>query len=152
VIFGITGTRQGLNRAQRNNLPVVFSSVMPEGIVHGGAVGADEEVDAFLAPLYAENFRYYPILFRPIEIHPCTKTRRDYWAYNALFRELRVIAWPDEDPLRRNRLIVKKVDQLIAFPATDEETKRGGTWYTVRQAHLAGVPVTLILPNGEIVI
>lgn len=146
MIFGITGTRQGLNRGQRDNLPAVFST-MPDGIVHGGAVGADEQVDAFLAPLYAGT----PLKVRPIEVRPCTKTRYYYWCCSSLFHDLRIIALPDEDPLRRNRAIVKRIDLLVAFPATDEETKRGGTWYTVRQAYQNDVPVILVLPNGEIV-
>ncbi len=47
MILGFTGTRRGMTQAQRAALADCVSA-LPARAVHGGAVGADEEFDAFL--------------------------------------------------------------------------------------------------------
>lgn len=156
MILSLTATRAGLSLAQRATLPGLFAT-LPAILVHGGAVGGDEEVDAFLAPLFARDREarrrspdaIFPA-FIPIEVYPEHRRGREHWIYVAPFRELRAVSWPDE-PLARNRTIVRRGDRLLAFPATEEEELRSGTWMTVRFARKLGRPVTIVTPSGKVV-
>jgi len=78
---------------------------------HGGARGADTEADAAVK------------LIAPL----------------AAVHVLRPKGRGDE--LARNRVIVSRVDVLIAAPLQDEEITRSGTWATIRYARAAGKPV-----------
>lgn len=144
MIIGITGTRGGMTGPQREQLPFVVSA-LPERLIHGGAVGVDETVDSFVAPLYRDRFSSY------IEVYPGSLDRHAYWCDpNRTFRDIRHV-WAVTDPLRRNRAIVSKSDHLLAFPATVEEQLRSGTWATIRYARAAGKPITIVRPDGVIV-
>ena len=50
--------------------------------------------------------------------------------------------------LARNRRIVASVDELVACPRGFTEELRSGTWATVRYAREAGIPRTIIWPDG----
>jgi len=57
---------------------------------------------------------------------------------------------PPKPPLDRNRDIVAACDVLFACPAEMTEQPKGGTWFTVRIARSAGVPVVLVFPDGHV--
>lgn len=142
MILGFTGTRIGLSPDQRWALGDVVAA-LPTRLIHGGAVGADQEIDEWLAPLFAERTI-------SIEIYPGSPVRRDYWLDPIRsYREIRHV-WDVTAPLKRNRLIVKYSDHLIAYPGTMTEIARSGTWATIRYARKTGKPITIVWPNGTI--
>lgn len=150
MILGFTGTRRGLTAYQRTNL-VESIAALPARLIHGGAVGADEEVDALLAPLYWRDGTGEARLLAaitgadlPILVYP-TADRIDHWKTEAAFQAIRELNEPME-PLARNRIIARRCDHLLAAPATVEEVRRSGTWATIRYARVAGKPVTILLP------
>jgi len=51
--------------------------------------------------------------------------------------------------LKRNKDIVKSTDMLIAFPFTQFEVIRSGTWQTIRYARKLKKKILIIYPNGE---
>ena len=58
--------------------------------------------------------------------------------------------------LDRNKSIVDKTDILIAFPSTNEEVIRSGTWSTIRYAKNKGKKILLLrvsdkIKEGEII-
>lgn len=154
MILGFTGTREGMTVAQIAALPIVVrvrsngKISLPERVLHGGAVGADTEFDEYVVP------KYWGMILdvRPIVVFPVGTDRWHYWKYDAGQAGIRHLNEPTHDPLARNREIVRRCDWLLACPATQRETQRGGTWYTVRQAREARKPRTIILPNGEVVV
>lgn len=141
MILGFTGTRRGMTTRQRNALPGVLSS-LPAQLLHGGAPGADEEMDSFLAPLFLEP--------GSIQVYPGDYGREDYWkSPDRPFSNLRRI-WPAVHYLKRNWIITYKADRLLATPETDNEVLRSGTWATIRYARRLKKPITIISPDGSI--
>lgn len=151
MILGFTGTRRGMTPFQRANLPKVLAA-LPSRFLHGGAVGADEEIDAFLAPMYHAQTSGSARLFAmitgadlPIVVYP-TRDRYEHWKSEAPFPAVREVNEPYDNPLARNRIIARYCDHLLAAPATVKEVRRSGTWATVRYAREARKPVTILLP------
>ncbi len=140
MIIGFTGTRRGLTPPQRAALDAEVMAHPDARWVHGGALGADMELDCTLATLG-----------RPTDIYPARKMARPRVGLRR-FRNrdsswLIVHGGPYE-PLQRNRIIVKLCDRLVACPAEPVEQQRGGTWYTIRTTRAAGKPILIILPDG----
>jgi hypothetical protein len=135
MILGFTGTRQGMTTAQRAALPSVLAT-LPARVLHGGAVGADEEFDAWLLQngMNVEN----------ISILPGAVLRERFWS------NLQRKVYAARAPLERNRLIMENCNHLLAVPAEYAEVLRSGTWATVRYARVAKKPITLILPDGSV--
>jgi len=137
VILGFTGTRRGMTAAQRATLADCVS-VLPARAVHGGAVGADEEFDAFLvrAGMVAQD----------VDVYPASVDRWVKWV------DAGRTVYAVRPPLARNRFIVRDCDYLIAAPATAEEVRRSGTWATIRYARrpIARRPIVILLPEGGV--
>ena len=53
--------------------------------------------------------------------------------------------------LQRDQDMVDEADYLWAVTC-GEEIQRSGTWTTVRMARKKGIPITIIMPNGEIIL
>ena len=143
MILGFTGTRAGLTLEQREGLAAVFA-VLPDQLMHGGAVGADTEFDEWY-----RSVGWGAIT--KIDIYPATPARSEFWN----FRYAGIgFAWltihEPMPPLERNEIIARKCDHLLACPAEPVERFRGGTWATVRYARAAGKPITKLLPDGTI--
>lgn len=51
--------------------------------------------------------------------------------------------------MNRNERLVRHADILLAFPETDAEELRSGTWATIRRARRAGVGVEIHPLNGH---
>lgn len=145
--IAFTGTRKGLTDAQSDALLRVLYTSNPatfDVALHGGAVGADETFH----DLVNYSWESWPTI---IEVYPADEDRFVYWSSDKeppIGKICRVhVAAPS---LGRNRAMVRLCDHLVACPAEAEEILRSGTWSTVRYAHIAGKPITLILPNGEV--
>ena len=52
--------------------------------------------------------------------------------------------------IQRDKDMVDEADYLWAAPH-GEEIIRSGTWTTVRYARKKGIPITIIMPNGDVV-
>ena len=142
MILGFTGTRNGMTTRQFKMLPLVISS-FPERILHGGADGSDTEFHDFLAD------RGFFDLSLVIEIFPASLEKYHEWIKRTRRQHLSIVHL-HEAPLSRNIAMAQRCHHLLATPATEEETPRGGTWHTIRMARLFQKPITIITPKGNI--
>lgn len=119
MILGFTGTKEGLNDFQLANLRRYLDGLTdPYSAIHGVCIGADTQ---FHEEVYKRGM---PIIGRPMWDNPArSRIPEDQ------FRTLH----PPEDPLDRNRKIVRECDVLIVGPAGPERL-RSGTWMTYRYA------------------
>ena len=149
MILGFTGTRRGMTSQQLAILPFIIST-LPSHLLHGGAEGADEQADRWFAE------QRMPL--DHISVYPCNREREEFWLSVARARPINIPArqmFNIRPPRVRNRMIVARADHLLAMPATvmpatAKEVLRSGTWATIRYARQAGVPVTIVLPDGAI--
>ena len=153
MILTFTGTRAGTTPAQLLAVFNLISADLPERFLHGGAPGADEEIDGLVAPLYWEHGtgeqRLLGVIM-PIQVFPADAERQAYWLQQKEYSAIRDVYQP-QDPLKRDRIMARLCDRLIACPKEQtSEVLRSGTWATVRYAREAGKPVTLVRPDGKI--
>jgi hypothetical protein len=134
-IVGFTGTRKGLTPAQRQSLEVVLVGeigLMTGEVHHGDCVGADEACHDIALE---HGWR--------IVVHPPTvRTMRAFCqAYDEML--------PAKGYIDRNRDIVDDTFVLVACP-DGPETRRSGTWSTIRWARKNGRPVVIVWPDGRV--
>lgn len=148
MILGFTGTRRGLTPAQLAALPSVIAA-LPDRVLHGGAIGADEQFDRWLLQ-HGMNPQHIHVL-------PCEAERERFWIERQ-YVELTVHPHPlhlrkvyaTQKALVRNELIARECDHLLACPAGMTEELRSGTWATVRYARKAGRALTILWPDGSV--
>ena len=100
----------------------------------GDAVGVDYEITLLFA-------HYRPEV--EIVCHPPIKPHyRAYGPYDQIKEE--------KDYLVRDQDNVNESQYLWACP-NGAEIIRSGTWATVRYARIKGIPITIVMPNGEII-
>jgi hypothetical protein len=133
MIIGFTGTRKGMTPRQQAALNAEIMAYPDAVWIHGGALGADSELDRALT-----------LLGRPTEIYPA---ERRPWTGNS---RPGLTVHSSLPPLKRNRIIARLCDRLVACPAEDTPQTRGGTWYTVRRAYDRRKSILLILPDGTL--
>lgn len=132
--IGITGTREGANLKQLEELKEVISSLAEAGAIelhHGDCAGVD-----FQAAKFAQELELKVI---------CHPPESDYLRAFHNSDEFREPA----DYLTRDRNIVDETDVLIVVPKSDTPTRRSGTWYTYRYAEKVGRPIYLIYTGAE---
>lgn len=138
VVFGFTGTGQGMAPNQRLKVLRLLQSLGVNELHHGDCIGADAQADDI-----AEWLRI------SIVVHPPSDERRRAFC---LTNELRSLL-PPKGYLARNRDIVKAaVDGMIAAPSTrtPPPSLRGqGTWTTIGYARRAGRPLWIVYPDGQ---
>jgi predicted Rossmann fold nucleotide-binding protein DprA/Smf involved in DNA uptake len=144
MIIGFTGTRFGLTPAQGAALADVVlrpACYYAERHLNGGCRGADREMFAYLLGLDGV-----------IEVLPGS-VEQAAWAeeQRASLLGRRYIIHEVEPYLARDLKIALRCNRLIACPGTATEQLRSGTWATVRYARKAGKPITLVLPDGQVV-
>jgi hypothetical protein len=138
MILAFTGTRRGATPAQLAAFSEAFPRWNPSVFVHGGARGADEQADGVAV-------RFLPAM--SIVVYPSDATREAFW-----LAKMRMV-YPPAPPLKRNLVIVRRADALVALPAELVEPSRrraGSTWMTVRAARRMGKPITIIAPDGTV--
>jgi len=133
--LGITGTRKGMTEKQFN----VLKKFIKEGMSfthfhHGDCRGVDIQV-AYLVDHYRPEAR---IIRHP----PLSSLTQGYGPFD----ESRL----PKDYLVRDQDNVNESDYLWAVP-DKAECIRSGTWATVRMARKKGIPITIVMPNGEII-
>jgi len=132
-MVGFTGTRYGMTDPQIKHFAEVCER-LGEGkedvvLVHGDCVGADAEAHGI-----AEGLGWQHLIL------PCNLPR------DRAFCEGLVVE-PPKPPLDRNVEIVQSCDILLGCPP-GEETRRSGTWHTIRTARRLERPTYIIYPFG----
>lgn len=132
---GFTGTKQGATSYQLTTLKGVLKNLMEAGygtFHHGDCVGADQD-----AHEVADEMNFWTICHPPIV--------EEYRAFTEN-QETR----PTKDYLDRNQDIVDESNILVATPRKFRESRRSGTWATVRRARKKPIPIIIIWPDGNI--
>jgi hypothetical protein len=132
--IGMTGSRNGITNEALQTLTTFIDINLTEIIEvhHGDCIGADK---IFHDICFTKNFK--------IVIHPPkNNTMRAFCKSEFIL--------PAKEYLERNRNIVDSSDILIAFPATETEELRSGTWATIRYARKQNKKIIIINTNGKI--
>ena len=132
MIYGFTGTRQGMNDNQKRRLMQFIEPNKPYLVVHGDCIGADTDFH-----------NYCFAIGIPIEIRPCDHPTR---AWNEGAR----LIHPVKKPLSRNEDIVKQSHLMLGTPGLNYETTRGGTWHAIRFAKKKQKPLIIFWPDGRV--
>lgn len=132
--LGITGTRKGLSEKQ---FDLVKEFVKENSSVtvfhHGDCIGVDVQIATLIE-------HYLPDVW--IVSHPSKGSTRAHGPANEIMRP--------KDYLVRDQDNVNASDYLWACPK-GAEIVRSGTWATVRMARKKGIPITIVMPDGEII-
>jgi hypothetical protein len=140
---GWTSARAGLTPTQEMVARIVLVDLRSRrGAVelhHGWCLGGDDE-GADMAQLLG-----YRIVAHPG--HP--KGRPNDLSMRGHFTDNDEIREPGEF-LARDRDIVNDTGVTLAFPPSETDPGRGGTWYTARYAIKVGKPRLVITPSGRV--
>lgn len=135
INLGGTGTRHGMTVPQRIMFKQVIKKIHQTFYIgqydHGDCLGFDAESQGMMP--------------KGVKLHVRPPTNDEFRAYCKGDK-----IWPVKKYLERNRDIGDICHRLVAASATDQETQRGGTWYTIRYVMSLGKPVTIIFPDGRI--
>jgi hypothetical protein len=134
-LIGFTGTREGMGRAQFQQLKKVLLLHAPIEVHHGDCIGSDAQFHDLCRSLFGVTVN--------IVVHPPNNSK--YRAFMAGDTILDPLPY-----LKRDRNIVDKVQLLIATPRQAMEVKRSGTWATVRYAKKCKKEVVIITPRGHV--
>lgn len=134
---GFTGTRKGMTYLQRQGFTRMMRALnlfLLPSFHHGDCVGADADAHAI-----AKEFGFVT------------------WAHPPEDEKLRAFCeadhiLPSKKYHDRNRDIVRDTVEMIACPDGPEGARKSGTWYTIDFAIRQGRKVTIIMPNGEIIV
>lgn len=141
--IGWTASRNGLSPAQEMVARIVLTDLRSRRgattLRHGDCIGGDVH-GAAVAKCFGYRIVAHPGHPRG---NPNDDSMRGYFPGNDEIRS------PDEY-LARDRTIVKVADALLAFPPSETDPGRGGTWYTARYAIKLDKPRLIITPSGRI--
>lgn len=135
--IGFVGTRIGLNIEQKKSiihiLDKAFKNTNTIIVLHGDCIGGDTEFHQ----ICTEYNNLHKDKYIEIHIYPTNITSMR--AYNKAN-----IVMPIMRPLDRNNAIMNKADILIACPEDKNvEKMMSATWYTIRRARDANMPIYL---------
>jgi len=133
MIFGFTGTMNGMTKAQKIAVVNLLGTLDVEVLHHGCCKGADVEANDFAVALGVKTYG-----------HPSTvtNTQRECTLHKMY------LAFP---PLVRDKHIVMEgTHGLIATPKTPKEVLRSGTWTTVRYARAMQRKIWIVRPDGTV--
>jgi len=120
MIIAFTGTQNGMSDRQKRTLRGImnfFSEDTNLIFLHGDCVGADADAHAIVNEFAID-----------IELFPCDIKEKRAWCKGAKLTHARI------PPLKRNDIMAKRCDLLIAAPKSLHEEIRSGTWATIRYA------------------
>lgn len=141
MILGFTGSRKGPTPEQWAALPSVLAR-LPDHVIHGGAIGWDEEFHRYLVKVLSQPPRQrvtahiYAVKGERFQFWTTDKSKGLHYCFN------RVFIRGYTSPIGRNTVIAAKCDHLLACPNTMTRTRRGGTWFTVQAARDNRKPTT----------
>lgn len=125
---GMTGTRSGMTKAQKDKFEKILIFLEVTELHHGDCVGADADAHDIATKLGIKTVAHPP-------------TKDDLRAYKQA--DTILPAWPY---FTRNRHIVDNTCLLIGVPWSMTH-KKGGTWYTIKYGQEKG-PVCIISSEG----
>lgn len=132
--IGFTGTRYNITNYQKEKLlELLFlyhNEFKIEEFHHGDCIGADA---------YAHDVIKTIDKSIPVHIHPPNISAYRAWKHS-------IILHPEKPYLERDNHIVFSTEMLISLPK-GSESKRSGTWYTIRQARKLQRSIILIYPT-----
>lgn len=123
MIVGITATREGLTEWQKTALRRQLALAQATVLHHGDCQGGDADAHEIALELGLS-----------IIIHPPSNPSQ-----RALCRGADITCVP-KPYLQRNHDIVEACHILLAFPRTQREIQRSGTWATIRYARKVNKP------------
>ncbi len=130
--IGMTGTREGMTKEQKESFKRVVTYMKPTHLHHGDCIGAD-----------ADAHELAKALSTPSIVHPPSDSSLRAFKDSVEIRE-------EKGYFARNRDIVNESEILLGFPKTMVETE-GGTWYTINYGRrAAGKDVYIIYPDGTV--
>jgi len=133
--LGITGGRKGLTRAQFN---VIKEFIIEDNCVthlhEGDCTGFDAQVTLMFRDLRPEV---------KIVRHPPKKVLTQAFGPYDETREPKDYLVRDQDNINESQYLWAGPDKA--------ECIRSGTWATVRMARKRGIPITIIMPDGEVI-
>lgn len=127
--IGVTGTREGMNEAQFEQVKKFLEKYKGAELHHGDCRGVDVEV-AYLAKEMG-----YKIVCHP----PKSQAQQGFFGGDEM-RE-------PEGYLKRDRNIVDETELLLVVPLQNERQDKGGTWYTYDYALKTGKTVHVVYPG-----
>ncbi len=127
----MTGSRDGMSYEAKETLKHFISTNIIREVHHGDCKGADKE---FHDICQSNNIK--------IIIHPPSDNKARAYCVSEYIL-------PEKQYLDRNRDIVNETDVLIAFPSSEIEELRSGTWSTIRYAKKINKKIILVYPNGK---
>jgi len=129
--LGMSGNRSGITKNAKNTLLRFFEDNEIDEVHHGDCVGSDKDFHDVCA---TKEFK--------IVIHP---PKNNKMRANCISEHI----LPAKDYLDRNHDIVDFTDMLVAFPSSETEEIRSGTWATIRYAKKKNKKILLIFPDGK---
>lgn len=129
--IGVTATRNGLTRAQKQRAQILMSSIRE--LHHGDGIGGDRDAH--------EIVRGFDNGARIVGHPPADDKLRAFCNCDEL-------AEP-RPYLERNREIVDASDLLIGFPKSHIEYRRSSTFATIRYAMRTKTPLLIVWPDGS---
>lgn len=124
---GFSGTRAKLHPRRFVELENLLEKIAVSELHHGDCVGCDAMAHEIAEAMGCK-----------VVIHPPVKDDLRAFKKSPLTRESKYY-------LDRNRDIVDETEVLVAMPQfPDRETKRSGTWYTIRYARSKGKKVIIV--------
>lgn len=143
--IGVTGTLKGWTMAQEEALVYIALNLLPEpptDLLHGGAVGVDEQAHYMLAGHFPEMMKH--VHFGHI---PDKRGRFEEGPFTYLY--------PPRECSARNAHVVTNVKALFVVSRLPYEILRSGTWQTARmfgginrRSNVRDRPMYVIWPDG----
>lgn len=136
TMVGFTGTQRGMTDSQRESVIWLLSEEYAATVGHhGDCIGADAQFHDVCIELGI-----------PVHVHPPNVDSKRAFCDGA-----ESIGVP-KPYLDRNHDIVDACDLLIATPSGPTETRRSGTWATVRHARKRNKIIAIVLLDGAITV
>jgi hypothetical protein len=129
--LGMTGNRNGMSNIAKVKLLDFLNSNKISEVHHGDCLGTDHEFHDICSE---RNIK--------IIIHPPNNDKM-----RAFCKSDNIL--PEKKFLDRNHDIVNDIDILIAFPPTEKEVIRSGSWATIRYAKKKNKQIFIIFPSGK---
>lgn len=131
-VLGVTGTRKGANKAQKELILEIIDWTRVRELHHGDCVGVDETMFEIAKARH----------IRTVAHPPDKDVLRAFTKSDEIRKPLPYLV--------RNRNIVSEVSKLVGVPSTMKERMHSGTWYTIRHARKMRCKIMTIYPDGTV--
>lgn len=131
-IVGMSGSRDGISVNAKNTLINFLKNTNIIEVHHGDCIGADRQFHDIVIEYKIKTV-----------IHPPKISSMRAFCKGDVILSVK-------DYLERNRDIVDNTELLIAFPSSNKEELRSGTWSTIRYAKKMNKKVIIVYPDGNI--